>query len=35
VFSKEFGCEHTGSKWVSESNEEMYFYEFKEKSKED
>lgn len=31
VFSKEFSCENTGSKWISESNEEMYFYEFKEK----
>jgi hypothetical protein len=31
VFSKEFSCEHTGSRWVSESDEEMYFYEFKEK----
>jgi hypothetical protein len=31
VFSQEFSCENTGSKWVSESDEEMYFYEFKEK----
>ncbi len=31
VFSKEFSCEHTGSRWVSESDEEMYFYDFKEK----
>jgi hypothetical protein len=31
VFSKEFSCEHTGSRWVSESDEEEYFYEFKEK----
>lgn len=31
VFSKEFSCEHTGSRWVSESDEEVYFYEFKEK----
>ena len=31
VFSHEFSCEHTGSRWVSESEEEMYFYEFKEK----
>jgi hypothetical protein len=30
VFSKEFSCEHVGSRWVSESNEEKYFYEFKE-----
>ena len=32
VFSKEFSCEHTGSRWVSESDEELYFYEFKEKN---
>lgn len=31
VFSYEFSCEHTGSRWISESEEEMYFYEFKEK----
>ena len=31
VFSKEFSCEHTGSRWISESDEEMYSYEFKEK----
>ena len=31
VFSKEFSCEHTGSRWVSESDEEVYFYDFKEK----
>ena len=30
VFSKEFSCEHVGSRWISESNEEKYFYEFKE-----
>lgn len=30
VFGLEFSCENTGSKWVSESDEEMYFYEFKE-----
>jgi hypothetical protein len=30
VFSKEFSCEHTGSRWVSKSEEEEYFYEFKE-----
>jgi hypothetical protein len=28
VFSQEFSCEHTGSKWVSNSDDEMYFYEF-------
>lgn len=33
VFSKEFSCEHTGSRWVSESDEELYFYEFTEKDK--
>ena len=31
VFSQEFSCEHTGSRWVSESDEEVYFYDFKEK----
>ena len=35
VFSQEFSCENTGSRWVSESDEEMYFYEFKENSKDD
>jgi hypothetical protein len=30
VFSKEFSCENTGSRWVSESEEEEYFYGFKE-----
>jgi hypothetical protein len=30
VFSKEFSCEHTGSRWISKSEEEEYFYEFKE-----
>lgn len=30
VFSQEFSCEHTGSRWVSESDEELYFYEFKQ-----
>ena len=30
VFSKEFSCENTGSRWTSESNEDKYFYEFKE-----
>jgi hypothetical protein len=32
VFSKEFSCENTGSRWISESNEELFFYEFKEKN---
>jgi hypothetical protein len=32
VFSLEFSCENTGSRWVSESEEELYFYEFKEKN---
>jgi len=31
VFDKEYSCEHTGSRWVSESNEEIYFYEFVER----
>jgi hypothetical protein len=30
VFGKEFSCEHTGSRWVSDSEEELYFYDFKE-----
>ena len=30
VFDKEYSCEHTGSRWVSESDEEVYFYDFKE-----
>jgi hypothetical protein len=30
VFSQEFSCEHTGSRWVSESEEELWFYDFKE-----
>lgn len=30
VFSQEFSCEHVGSRWVSESEEELWFYEFKE-----
>jgi hypothetical protein len=30
IFSQEFSCEHTGSRWVSTSDEEMFFYEFKE-----
>jgi hypothetical protein len=33
VFSKEFSCENTGNRWVSESDEELYFYEFTEKDK--
>jgi hypothetical protein len=32
IFSKEFSCEHTGSRWVSESDEELYFYTFKERT---
>jgi len=31
VFSQEFSCEHTGSRWVSESDDELYFYTFKER----
>jgi hypothetical protein len=30
VFGLEFSCEHTGSRWVSKSDDEDYFYEFKE-----
>ena len=30
VFSHEFSCEHTGSKWTSESSEDLWFYDFKE-----
>ena len=29
IFSQEFSCEHTGSRWVSESDQELYFYTFK------
>jgi hypothetical protein len=32
VFGQEFSCEHTGSRWVSESSEELFFYDFKEKT---
>lgn len=30
VFSQEFSCENTGSRWTSESEEELFFYDFKE-----
>jgi hypothetical protein len=30
IFSQEFSCENTGSRWISESIEEEYFYSFKE-----
>jgi hypothetical protein len=30
VFNKEFSCESTGSRWISDSDEDKYFYEFKE-----
>jgi hypothetical protein len=30
VFSQEFSCEHVGSRWVSESEDELWFYDFKE-----
>ena len=30
VFGREFSCESTGSRWTSESDEEKYFYEFKQ-----
>ena len=33
VFDKEYSCEHTGSRWVSESDEEVYFYDFKDRDK--
>jgi len=31
IFSQEFSCESTGSRWVSASDEELYFYTFKER----
>jgi len=31
IFSQEFSCESTGSRWVSESDQELYFYSFKER----
>ena len=34
IFSQEFSCESTGSRWVSESDEELYFYTFKERDNE-
>lgn len=30
VFGREYSCEHSGSRWVSESDEEVYFYDFKD-----
>jgi len=30
IFSQEFSCESTGSRWISESDDEEYFYSFKE-----
>lgn len=30
VFAKEFSCEHSGSRWVSELDEEVFFYDFKD-----
>jgi hypothetical protein len=30
VFGLEFSCENTGSRWISESQEELFFYDFKE-----
>jgi len=30
VFGQEFSCEHVGSRWISESEEELWFYDFKE-----
>lgn len=29
VFSREFSCEHTGSRWVTESDDELFFYTFR------
>ena len=29
VFSKEFSCENSASKWVSKSEEELFWYDFK------
>lgn len=29
VFSQEFSCESTGSRWISESDDELFFYRFK------
>ena len=31
IFSQEFSCESTGSRWISSSDEELYFYSFKER----
>lgn len=30
VFTKEFSCENTAHKWLPESSEDLWFYEFKE-----
>jgi hypothetical protein len=30
VFGREFSCESSGSRWVSDSEEDLWFYEFKE-----
>lgn len=35
IFSQEFSCESTGSRWVTESDEELFFYRFKEKPIDD
>ena len=34
IFSQEFSCEHSGSRWISESDDELYFYTFKEREDE-
>ena len=34
VFSQEFSCENTGSRWTSESSEELFFYDFKNNDQE-
>lgn len=31
VFSQEFSCENHGSKWITDCEEDTWFYEFKEK----
>ena len=30
VFSKEFSCEHTGSRWITTDQDDLWFYEFNE-----
>lgn len=33
VFSKEFSCEQSASRWVAADTEELYWYDFKEETK--